>query len=126
MSELDAVILLTSDAVTLLALVNFVTCAVTCPGLPACWSIVEPSLKPRDAPICETAAVRSSGHIPVFLKPALMFLLVRAIFKALDVHAHKSYLLTRLFLFINVHESLIFLKVVLKGLKHATSKGCSA
>ena len=61
-----------------------------------------------------------------FLNLDLMFFGVRVAFKALDVHVHRFGFFTHLFLFNNVHEFLFFLKVVLKDLKHDTSRGCRA
>ena len=50
------------------------------------------------------------------LNPAHMLVGVRATFSALDVHSHNVCLFTTLFLFLNDHASLNFLKAVLKGL----------
>ena len=59
--------------------------------------------------------------MPLLLNPPCMLLGVRARCNALDVHSHKVCFSTSLFLFVNNHTSLIFLNIVLKDLKQATS-----
>ena len=64
--------------------------------------------------------------MPILFNLACMLVVVRASFSALDVHSHKVYFPIGLFLFVNDHASLSFLKAILKGLKQATSRGWSA
>ena len=50
---------------------------------------------------------------------------IRPSCNTLNVHLHKVCFSTSLFLFVNDHTSLSFLKVFLKGLKQATPRGWS-
>ena len=64
--------------------------------------------------------------MPVFLNSTYMLVAVRVSFSNLDVHSHKVCFSIGLFLFLNNHASLSFLKALLKDLKQATSRGWSA
>ena len=72
------------------------------------------------------AAWRSRGQMLVALNPEMIFLGVRVVFSACEVHSQRVRLSTGLVLLVNDHLSLIFLKAILNGLKQLTSKGWSA
>ncbi len=67
-----------------------------------------------------------NGQIPVLLNHGMIFLLVSAWSRALFTQPTNVILSTFISFFLTIIVSLSFLKIVLKGLKQATSKGWSA
>ena len=64
--------------------------------------------------------------MPLAMNPKMLFFGMRAAFSACEVHSQRNCLSTGLVLLLNDHLSLIFVKVVLNGLKQLTSNGWSA
>jgi len=68
-------------------------------------------------------ALKLSGQILVALNPNMMFFLVNVWFRALSTHLTNDILSSSMQFFLTIGVSLSLLKVVLKGLKQAMSKG---
>jgi hypothetical protein len=68
-------------------------------------------------------ALKLSGKILVALNPNMIFFLVNVWFKALSTHPTNDILSSSMQFLLTIGVSLSIIKVVLKGLKQAMSKG---